>query len=292
MRLLIALTTAALAGPRRQCPRLPTVAHFCSSLHAGAPFGPRLHGSARGCSRVPAATRRCDIPPTIAQACTPVHTPAHRPIRAWLFGHTAHRPSRARGLEPRAEPPRPRGRQARAIFGYGAVRRAVGRSRGLTRRRCGVRARGLEAGRVDGPTCGRSSSRPAAVRARGLEAGRGRCACSDLSSRDTKTEHGRGEPAPRLPAVAHRGARRHRGTASALYVAMATTTRHSGDCRMAFGRLDPAHCDRCLELANGARPREWASTRRNRDDARRLAEIRAHKCTSAGCGPVCTFGDW
>jgi peptidyl-tRNA hydrolase len=70
-----------------------------------------------------------------------------------------------------------------------------------------------------------------------------------------------------------------------------TTTKHSDTCKMTFGRKDPA-CSRCRELLAGAKPRAWANTRKALDDARHLAEIRAHDCTRAGCGPVCTFGDW
>lgn len=48
-------------------------------------------------------------------------------------------------------------------------------------------------------------------------------------------------------------------------------------------------CPRCEELAAGAPPVRW---RKRRDDTERLAEIRAHNCRTAKCGPVCTFGDW
>jgi hypothetical protein len=27
-------------------------------------------------------------------------------------------------------------------------------------------------------------------------------------------------------------------------------------------------------------------------DAQRIRDIRSHNCKLAGCGPVCTFGDW
>lgn len=70
-------------------------------------------------------------------------------------------------------------------------------------------------------------------------------------------------------------------------------TRHRADCRRAFRNFDPV-CARCRELAAGAPPRAgWtdrAATRRQ--DADRLAAIRAHDCRKAGCGPICTFGDW
>lgn len=57
-----------------------------------------------------------------------------------------------------------------------------------------------------------------------------------------------------------------------------------------FGRLTQG-CPRCDELKDGAAPVRWANTGR-RDEARRIAEIRAHDCKAARCGPICTFGDW
>lgn len=72
-----------------------------------------------------------------------------------------------------------------------------------------------------------------------------------------------------------------------------TTTKHT--CGgPAFGRLTPG-CPRCDELADGAKPVQWAHSRRD-DDRRRCAEIEAHftsqRHLSGGCGPVCTFGEW
>ena len=49
-------------------------------------------------------------------------------------------------------------------------------------------------------------------------------------------------------------------------------------------------CGRCTELKNGAPAVAWAPSRAD-IDARRVAEIRAHDCKAARCGPVCTFGD-
>ncbi len=75
-----------------------------------------------------------------------------------------------------------------------------------------------------------------------------------------------------------------------------TATRHT--CNdgngPVFGRRTGG-CPRCAELAAGAAPVRWAPGRRARtavDITRRAEEIRAHDCTAAGCGPVCTFGDW
>ena len=58
-----------------------------------------------------------------------------------------------------------------------------------------------------------------------------------------------------------------------------------------FGRLTRG-CPRCDELLAWAEPVVWASTRRQRAERQRIAEIRAHDCKRSGCGPVCTFGDW
>jgi hypothetical protein len=70
-----------------------------------------------------------------------------------------------------------------------------------------------------------------------------------------------------------------------------TATKHATDCRRVFNRLDPG-CDRCVELASGAEPRKWSGTSRREQDARRIAEIRAHDCRASRCGPVCTAFDW
>lgn len=65
-------------------------------------------------------------------------------------------------------------------------------------------------------------------------------------------------------------------------------TKHSNNCRMAFGRKDP-NCPRCQELLNGAKPLTWNN---QSQDSRRVEAIKAHDCKKAGCGSVCTFGDW
>ena len=75
----------------------------------------------------------------------------------------------------------------------------------------------------------------------------------------------------------------------------ARTTKHT--CGgPAFGRLTPG-CPRCDELAAGAeRVRQPWRGSRQREDARRAAEIAEHFASqrhrSGGCGPVCTFGEW
>lgn len=72
-------------------------------------------------------------------------------------------------------------------------------------------------------------------------------------------------------------------------------TLHNHDCKMAFGRKDPT-CPRCIELINGAAPRDgWQKryyAQKQINDERRIKEIKEHDCSKSGCGPVCTFGDW
>lgn len=66
-------------------------------------------------------------------------------------------------------------------------------------------------------------------------------------------------------------------------------TKHREGCARVFGRYDLT-CARCRELMEGMPARKgWG---RKAEDARRIADIRAHNCKAAGCGPVCTFGDW
>ncbi|MFE3601835.1 hypothetical protein [Streptomyces sp. NPDC059142] len=69
------------------------------------------------------------------------------------------------------------------------------------------------------------------------------------------------------------------------------TTSHSHGPN--FGRRVDG-CPRCAELAAGAEPVRWSSSRaeRDRDYERRAREIREHDCVSAGCSVICTFGDW
>jgi hypothetical protein len=57
-----------------------------------------------------------------------------------------------------------------------------------------------------------------------------------------------------------------------------------------FGRKVDG-CPRCAELLAGAPVIRWAPSRQQQD-ARRVAEVRAHNCVASNCGPVCTFGDW
>jgi hypothetical protein len=73
---------------------------------------------------------------------------------------------------------------------------------------------------------------------------------------------------------------------------METKTQHKPDCQMAFGRKDPS-CPRCQELLAGSPPRQapWFKRAAQQRETT-LRSIRMHNCRLAGCGPVCTFGDW
>ena len=58
-----------------------------------------------------------------------------------------------------------------------------------------------------------------------------------------------------------------------------------------FGRKT-AGCQRCDELTQGAKPRQWSSAKqwntRNSSSARAV-----HNCTASNCNPLCcTYGDW
>lgn len=59
----------------------------------------------------------------------------------------------------------------------------------------------------------------------------------------------------------------------------------------AFGKLTMS-CPRCNELWAGSRPIQWVGYRSADGTDSRIAELRVHDCKKAGCGPVCTFGEW
>ena len=64
-----------------------------------------------------------------------------------------------------------------------------------------------------------------------------------------------------------------------------------------FGRLAPeGTCPRCDELRAGAprRTLPWyeAAKQKKENEKRFYQELKNHDCKKAGCGPVCTFGDW
>lgn len=58
-----------------------------------------------------------------------------------------------------------------------------------------------------------------------------------------------------------------------------------------FGRREPG-CPRCAELSAGAPVRKGWGAAKRAFEAAHIAEVRAHDCRAAKCGPVCTFGDW
>lgn len=68
---------------------------------------------------------------------------------------------------------------------------------------------------------------------------------------------------------------------------MATKHTHT----VVFGRKVDG-CPRCEELKNGAAPIQWASARKAELERNFIRDLRAHNCRTAGCGPICTFGDW
>lgn len=67
------------------------------------------------------------------------------------------------------------------------------------------------------------------------------------------------------------------------------TTAHTHP--VVFGRKVDG-CPRCTELRLGMPARQWRGQRAAAAGASRLAEIRAHDCKAAGCGPVCTAFDY
>lgn len=72
---------------------------------------------------------------------------------------------------------------------------------------------------------------------------------------------------------------------------MATETQHMTGCARVFRTYDKS-CPRCKELAAGALPRAGYGDRGRQQAADSLRWLRAHDCRVAGCGPVCTYGDW
>lgn len=66
---------------------------------------------------------------------------------------------------------------------------------------------------------------------------------------------------------------------------------HKTDCARVFRRYDLT-CPRCQELANGSKPRAGWGDHAKHVEAMQIAALRAHNCTQANCGPVCTFGQW
>lgn len=74
-----------------------------------------------------------------------------------------------------------------------------------------------------------------------------------------------------------------------------TGTKHSYQCSRVFKNYD-MNCTRCVELANGSKPRDgWQKAyyeNKARQEAIQIAAIRAHNCKERNCGIVCTFGEW
>ena len=57
-----------------------------------------------------------------------------------------------------------------------------------------------------------------------------------------------------------------------------------------FGRRT-AGCDRCDELAAGAKPVVW-NNRKAQEYEQFKIRLREHDCKKSGCGPVCVSFDW
>lgn len=68
-------------------------------------------------------------------------------------------------------------------------------------------------------------------------------------------------------------------------------TAHKANCKRVFKNYDRT-CARCLELANGAAPREGWNNAKDRAYQQFKRALDAHNCLTANCGPVCTAFDW
>lgn len=66
---------------------------------------------------------------------------------------------------------------------------------------------------------------------------------------------------------------------------------HKSNCARVFSRYDNT-CPRCLELINGAKPRDSWTAAKDRREAAFAKALKAHNCKKSGCMPICTFGDW
>jgi hypothetical protein len=69
-------------------------------------------------------------------------------------------------------------------------------------------------------------------------------------------------------------------------------TKHSHNCKMAFGKKDPS-CPRCQELLAGSAPRAgWQGAHfAKKAQIARYAAL-PHNCKESGCGVICTHGEW
>ena len=75
-----------------------------------------------------------------------------------------------------------------------------------------------------------------------------------------------------------------------------TTTKHKEDCGRVFKNYDMT-CPRCVELKNGAQPREgWQReyfARKASEEAALTKAIKEHDCAKSNCSIVCcTAFDW
>lgn len=68
-------------------------------------------------------------------------------------------------------------------------------------------------------------------------------------------------------------------------------TKHNQNCKRAFKNYDKS-CLRCIELSNGATPREgWNDCKKKQDN---LIETyrKNHSCIESNCMYVCTWGQY
>lgn len=78
-------------------------------------------------------------------------------------------------------------------------------------------------------------------------------------------------------------------------MATMTATKHKHDCSRVFKNYDMS-CPRCVELAEGAKPRDgWQRQyygNKKVEEARFMKQLKAHDCVKSNCGVVCTAFDW
>jgi hypothetical protein len=76
---------------------------------------------------------------------------------------------------------------------------------------------------------------------------------------------------------------------------MEVITKHKEDCNRVFKNYDLT-CPRCIELANGSKPREgWQKKyyeNKAGEEARFLQALKNHDCEKSGCLPICVAFDW
>ena len=76
---------------------------------------------------------------------------------------------------------------------------------------------------------------------------------------------------------------------------METITKHKENCERVFKNYDLT-CPRCIELSEGAKPRDGWQKRyyetKKREKLQFMRALKSHDCKKSNCGPVCTAFDW